>query len=400
LATLSGQKILLGVTGGIAAYKACELVRELKTRGGEVRVVMTPAAGEFVTPLTFQALSGHPVSQNLLDTEEESAMSHIALARWADRIVVAPASANFLARLAAGMADDLLSTLCLARTAPLILAPAMNQAMWLNPATKANVATLTSRGIGFLGPAEGSQACGETGPGRMMEPKDIADHLEGLDTPGPLAGVRVLVTAGPTREPLDPVRYLTNRSSGKMGYAVAEAALAAGAHVTLVSGPTGLASPKGVRRIDVESAAAMHEAVMDEVAGMDLLIAAAAVADYAPETAPQKLKKSSQTIALSLHRTPDILAEVASLPSRPFTVGFAAETENLEAHARQKLLAKNLDLIAANQVGEGLGFDTDDNALLVLWAHGHQHLDKAPKRRLAERLISLIADHYHAKHSA
>lgn len=400
MATLSGQKILLGVTGGIAAYKACELVRELKARGSEVRVVMTAAASEFVTPLTFQALSGHPVSQNLLDSDQESAMNHIALARWADRIVVAPASANFLARLATGMADDLLSTLCLARTAPLILAPAMNQAMWLNPATKANVATLNSRGISFLGPAEGSQACGETGPGRMMEPQEIADRLEGPNAPGPLSGLQVLVTAGPTREPIDPVRYLTNRSSGKMGYAIAEAALAAGGQVTLVSGPTGLASPRGVRRIDVESAAAMHKAVMKEVAQADLFIAAAAVADYAPETAPQKLKKSAEAMALHLHRTPDILADVASLSNRPFTVGFAAETEHLEAHAREKLLAKNLDLIAANQVGEGLGFDVDDNALLVLWATGHQHLDRAPKRRLAEHLISLIAHHYHAKHSA
>lgn len=397
---LFGQNILLGVTGGIAAYKACELVRELKSRGCDVRVVMTPAASEFVTALSFQALSGHPVSQHLLDPEAESAMSHIALARWADHIVVAPASADFMARLAAGMADDLLSTLCLARTAPLILAPAMNQAMWLNSATESNVATLTSRGVIFLGPIEGSQACGETGPGRMMEPKDIADHLEGLKMPGPLAGVRVLVTAGPTREAIDPVRYLTNRSSGKMGYAVAEAALAAGAHVTLVSGPTRLKAPRGARLIDVESAAAMREAVMSEIERVDLFIGAAAVADYAPQTAPEKLKKSSATMALQLHRTPDILAEVAALPHRPFTVGFAAETEALEAHARQKLFTKNLDLIAANQVGDGLGFDVEENALLVLWADGQQPLDKAPKRRLAERLISLIADHYHAKHPA
>lgn len=400
MATLSGQNILLGVTGGIAAYKACELVRELKSRGSDVRVAMTPAAREFVTPLSFQALSGHPVSENLLDPDEESAMSHIALARWADRIVVAPASADFMARLAAGMADDLLSTLCLARSAPLILAPAMNQAMWLNAATQANAATLRARGVTLLGPAEGAQACGDTGPGRMMEPQEIADHLEGLASPGPLRGIRVLVTAGPTREAIDPVRYLTNRSSGKMGYAVAEAALAAGARVTLVSGPTGLNIPKGARRIEVESAADMHEAVMAEVNQCDLFIAAAAVADYAPEIAPQKLKKSSAEMALSLHRTPDILAEVAALPKRPFTVGFAAETENLEAHAREKLVAKNLDLIAANQVGEGLGFDVDDNALLVLWAEGHLHLDRAPKRRLAENLISLIAEHYHAKHPA
>lgn len=400
MANLSGQKILLGVTGGIAAYKACELVRELKSRGGEVRVVMTPAASEFVTPLTFQALSGHPVSQNLLDPEEESAMSHIALARWADCILVAPASADFMARLSAGMANDLLSTLCLARTAPLILAPAMNQAMWMNSATQSNVATLKSRGLQFLGPAEGLQACGETGPGRMMEPKDIADRLEGLTGPGPLTDVRVLITAGPTREAIDPVRYLTNRSSGKMGYAVAEAALAAGASVTLISGPTTLLAPRGVRMVSVESADSMHQAVMAEVTHSDLFIAAAAVADYAPETAPQKLKKSSTEMALSLHRTPDILAEVSALPDRPFTVGFAAETEDLEAHARQKLITKNLDLIAANQVGDGLGFEVEDNALLVLWAHGQQHLDKAPKRHLAEQLISLIADHYHAKHPA
>ncbi len=400
MANLSGQKILLGVTGGIAAYKACELVRELKSRGGEVRVVMTPAASEFVTPLTFQALSGHPVSQNLLDPEEESAMSHIALARWADCILVAPASADFMARLSAGMANDLLSTLCLARTAPLILAPAMNQAMWMNSATQSNVATLKSRGLQFLGPAEGLQACGETGPGRMMEPKDIADRLEGLTGPGPLTDVRVLITAGPTREAIDPVRYLTNRSSGKMGYAVAEAALAAGASVTLISGPTTLLAPRGVRMVSVESADSMHQAVMAEVTHSDLFIAAAAVADYAPETAPQKLKKTSTEMALSLHRTPDILAEVSALPDRPFTVGFAAETEDLEAHARQKLITKNLDLIAANQVGDGLGFEVEDNALLVLWAHGQQHLDKAPKRHLAEQLISLIADHYHAKHPA
>lgn len=398
--TLSGPHILLGVTGGIAAYKACELVRELKSRGYDVRVVLTPAAGEFVTPLSFQALSGHPVSQHLLDPEAESAMSHIALARWADQIVVAPASADFMARLAAGMANDLLSTLCLARTAPLILAPAMNQAMWLNSATQANVATLKSRGVRFFGPLEGAQACGETGPGRMMEPKDIADQLDDLKRPGPLSGVRVLITAGPTREAIDPVRYLTNRSSGKMGYAVAEAALAAGAEVTLVSGPTGLTAPKGSRRIDVESAAAMHHAVMSEIDRIDLFIAAAAVADYAPEAAPEKLKKSSEILALNLHRTPDILAEVAALPKRPFTVGFAAETEALETNARKKLMTKSLDLIAANPVGQGLGFEVDDNALLVLWADGQKQLDKAPKRHLAERLISLIADHYHAKHSA
>ena len=398
--TLSGQNILLGVTGGIAAYKACELVRELKSRGSDVRVVMTPAASEFVTPLSFQALSGHPVSQHLLDPEEESAMSHIALARWADQVVAAPASADFMARLAAGMADDLLSTLCLASQAPLTLAPAMNQAMWLNPATLDNVATLRSRGVRFLGPAEGSQACGETGPGRMLEPRDIADQLEGSDPPGPLSGIRVLVTAGPTREAIDPVRYLTNRSSGKMGYAVAEAALAAGARVTLVSGPTGLSSPQGIRRIDVESAAAMHEAVMGEIDQVDLFIGAAAVADYAPEPLKEKLKKSAVTLSLNLSRTPDILAEVAQLPRRPFTVGFAAETERLEVHAREKLRTKNLDLIAANQVGKDLGFDVDENALLVLWADGQQQLDKAPKRSLAQRLISLIADHYHAKHPA
>jgi phosphopantothenoylcysteine decarboxylase / phosphopantothenate---cysteine ligase len=400
LATLSGQKILVGVTGGIAAYKAAELVRELRTRDADVRVVMTPGAQEFVSALTFQALTGQPVYRELFDLEEESAMGHITLARWPDQIVIAPASANFMARLAHGMADDLLSTLCLASRAPITLTPAMNQVMWLNPATQDNVAVLKARGHRFLGPAEGVQACGETGPGRMLEPRQIADHIESGATQGALSGLKVLITAGPTREPIDPVRYLTNRSSGRMGYAIAEAARTEGAEVILVSGPTALPAPCGVVRQNVETAREMHDAVMQAVGQTDIFIGTAAVADYAPEPLAQKLKKTTAELHLALQKTPDILATVAARKDRPFTVGFAAETEALETYARRKLVEKDLDLIAANQVGQGLGFDTEDNALLVLWPEGQKQLSRAPKRLLANQLISLIADHYHAKHPA
>lgn len=400
MATLSGQKILVGVTGGIAAYKAAELVRELRARDADVRVVMTSGAQEFVTALTFQALTGQPVYRELFDLEEESAMGHITLARWPHQIVIAPASANFMARLAQGMADDLLSTLCLASRAPITLAPAMNQVMWLNPATQDNVAILKARGHRFLGPAEGVQACGETGPGRMLEPRQIADHIDSGAAQGVLSGLRVLITAGPTREPIDPVRYLTNRSSGRMGYALAEAARAEGAEVTLVSGPTALPVPFGIVRQNVETAREMHDAVMQAVEQTDIFIGTAAVADYAPEPLAQKMKKSTAELHLALQKTPDILATVAARKDRPFTVGFAAETEALETYARRKLVEKDLDLIAANQVGQGLGFDTEDNALLVLWPEGQKQLSRAPKRLLANQLISLIADHYHAKHPA
>ena len=400
MATLSGQKILVGVTGGIAAYKAAELVRELRARDADVRVVMTSGAQEFVTALTFQALTGQPVYRELFDLEEESAMGHITLARWPDQIVIAPASANFMARLAQGMADDLLSTLCLASRAPITLAPAMNQVMWLNAATQDNVAILKARGYRLLGPTEGAQACGETGPGRMLEPREIADHIASEAPQGVLSGLRVLITAGPTREPIDPIRYLTNRSSGRMGYAIAEAAKAEGAEVTLVSGPTALPPPSGMVLQNVETAREMHDAVMQAVGQTDIFIGTAAVADYAPEPLAQKMKKSTAELQLALQKTPDILATVAAGKDRPFTIGFAAETEALETYARQKLVEKDLDLIAANQVGQGLGFDTEDNALLVLWAQGQKQLSRAPKRLLANQLISLIADHYHAKHPA
>ena len=401
MSALSGQKILLGVTGGIAAYKAAELVRQLRGAGAEVRVVMTRAATEFVTPLTFQALSGHPVHLELLDAGEESAMGHIHLARWADRVLIAPASADVIARLRAGLADDLLTTVCLATTAPIVVAPAMNQAMWQHPATRDNVATLKSRGVRFLGPAEGSQACGETGPGRLLEPADIVEALVSESGSDRLAGVRVLISAGPTREPIDPVRYLTNRSSGKMGVALAHAALAAGATVTLVSGPTALPAPAGVEWVEVETAAQMAEAVLGRAGHADIYIGAAAVADYAPEPALHKIKKEMDRLTLNLVRTRDILAAVAAMTdSRPFTVGFAAETRDLETHARGKLVAKALDMVAANQVGDGMGFEVDDNAFYVCWPGGETRLLTAPKSTLAQQLITLIADRYHAQHSA
>ena len=401
MSALTGQKILLGVTGGIAAYKAAELVRQLRGAGAEVRVVMTRAATEFVTPLTFQALSGHPVHLELLDAGEESAMGHIHLARWADRVLIAPASADVMARLRVGLADDLLTTVCLATTAPIVLAPAMNQAMWQHPATRDNVATLQSRGFRFLGPAEGSQACGETGPGRLLEPAEIVEALVRESGLGRLAGVHVLISAGPTREPIDPVRYLTNRSSGKMGVALAHAALAADARVTLVSGPTALPAPAGAEWVEVETAAQMADAVLGRAGNADIYIGAAAVADYAPEPALHKIKKETDRLILNLVRTRDILAAVAAMKdSRPFTVGFAAETRDLETYARGKLVAKALDMVAANQVGDGMGFEVDDNAFYICWPGGETRLPTAPKSTLAQQLITLIADRYHAQHSA
>ena len=398
MSTLQDRHIVLGVTGGIAAYKSAELVRRLRDAGAQVRVAMTAAAQAFVTPLTFQALSGNRVHTTLLDTEAEAAMGHIELARWADAVLVAPASADFLARLAHGLADDLLATLCLATAAPIVVAPAMNRQMWAAPATAENVATLRRRGVRLLGPAEGGQACGETGPGRMVEPVDLVRGLSALFMPPLLAGQRVVVTAGPTREPLDPVRFLTNRSSGKMGYAVAEAAAAAGAEVTLVSGPVALAPPAGVCTVRVESAAEMLAAVLEVVPGADLFIATAAVADYRPaEAAGQKIKKSAERLELRLERNPDILATVAALAERPFCVGFAAETDNVVAYARGKLQAKGLDLVAANQVGGGLGFDRDENALTLIWADGERVLPEAPKVALARSLIEVIAERMHAR---
>lgn len=399
----AGPRVLLAVGGGIAAYKAAELVRRLREHGCEVRVVMTRAAAAFVGPLTFQALSGHPVRQDLLDPAAEAGMDHIELARWAERLVVAPATADLIARLAAGLADDLPTTLALASAAPLYLAPAMNQAMWRHPATQDNLEVLRRRGCSILGPVEGGQACGDLGPGRMLEPEAIAEAvaapLEAVaPTSGPLDGARVLVTAGPTREPLDPVRFLSNRSSGRMGYALAEALAGLGARVTLVSGPTGLPAPIRVDRVLVETAAQMHTAVMERIGACDLFAAAAAVADYRPvEPARHKMKKTEGELRLHLVRNPDILAEVAARPLAPFTVGFAAETDQVEDSARDKLRSKGLDMIAANRVGgpQG-GFERDENALVVLWREGRRELPLMPKTQLARELAQLIAERYAA----
>ena len=394
MATQVPTRILLGVTGGIAAYKSAELVRRLRDRGAEVQVVMTTGARQFVTPLTFQALSGRPVRTDLWDDAAEAAMGHIELARWADQVLIAPASADFLARLAHGLADDLLTTLCLATGAPLSVAPAMNRLMWANAATQANVALLRSRGVTVLGPAEGDQACGETGPGRMLEPAEILDALAPRGAVNrALAGLKVLITAGPTRERIDPVRFITNRSSGKMGFAVAEAAREAGAEVVLVSGPVNVATPPGVRRVDVETAGQMMDAVDEHLAGTDIFIAAAAVSDYRPvQCASEKIKKTSDSLTLAVTRTTDILATVAAGAPRPFVVGFAAETQNVERNALVKIEGKRLDMIAANQVGDNLAFDCEDNALTVFWPGGRQELGHAQKRQLAAALVSLIAE--------
>jgi len=391
---MQGKRILLGVTGGIAAYKSADLVRRLRDLGAEVQVVMTAAAREFVTPLTFQALSGRVVRTELWDPAAEAAMGHIELARWAELVLVAPASADFLARLAAGRADDLLATLCLATSSPIAVAPAMNRLMWDSAATQANIATLVSRGVRVFGPAEGEQACGEVGLGRMLEPLELATLSAGMLAPsGPLSGRRVLVTAGPTRERIDPVRFVSNRSSGKMGFAVAQAAREAGAEVVLISGPVALPAPPGVRRIDVESAAEMLSAVLREVDGADFLISTAAVADYRPAHPPQqKIKKSAEQLAVEMERTVDIIGTVAARTPRPFVVGFAAETESVEQHARGKMLKKNLDMIAANEVGHDKAFDCEDNELIVLWRSGRRQLARAPKSQLARELVALIVE--------
>lgn len=406
---LAKKQILLGVCGGIAAYKSADLVRRLRAAGACVRVVMTPAAREFVGERTFQALSGEPVWCDWRD--DRTGMDHIDLARWADRILIAPATADTLAKLAQGRADDLLSAICLASERPPVVAPAMNQAMWCNAATRDNVKTLRHRKIAMWGPAEGDQACGETGPGRMLEPVELVQRLSDSFSSGALAGVRVLVTAGPTREPIDPVRYLSNRSSGKMGYAVAEAAREAGADVVLISGPTALDTPVGMETVRVETAAEMLDAVQGQLAtGCDLFIATAAVADYRPSTpASNKIKKKTETLSLPLQPVTDILARVARSEPRPFCVGFAAETENLLSCAQKKRMSKGVELIAANPVGAGLGFDADDNELLLVWEGGSKTLERAPKTRLARQLVKHIADLYtsgtktqepHAEHSA
>jgi phosphopantothenoylcysteine decarboxylase/phosphopantothenate--cysteine ligase len=394
---MKGKRILLGVTGGIAAYKSADLVRRLREHGAQVQVVMTAGAREFVTPTTFQALSGRPVRSDLWDAAHEAAMGHIELARWAELLLVAPASADFLARLAHGLADDLLSTLALATSAPIAVAPAMNHLMWSNAATQANVALLQQRGVRVFGPGVGDQACGETGAGRMLEPLEIAAAIAPLlRQDGPLSGQRVLVTAGPTRECIDPVRFVSNRSSGKMGFALAQALQQAGAEVVLVSGPVQLTTPFGVQRVDVESAEQMFTAVQRELPGTSIFIGTAAVADYRPaQCATQKIKKTSESIGLEMTRTTDILAHVSASTPRPFVVGFAAETHSVEQHARAKLLAKNLDMIAANEVGHAKAFDCDHNALLVLWRGGGRiELPDSSKTELANALTNVIVERF------
>lgn len=395
------RKILLGVTGGIAAYKSPDLVRRLAERGADVQVVMSHGAQQFVTALTFQAVSGKPVRTDLWDVAAEAAMGHIELARWADEIVVAPATAEFLARLAHGLANDLLTTLCLATTAPITVAPAMNRQMWANPATQANVGLLKERGVRVLGPASGEQACGEVGVGRMLEPTHIVEEIyAALPVDGVLKGLKVVITAGPTREGIDPVRFISNRSSGKMGYAVAAAAREAGAKVVLVTGPVQIPTPPGIERVDVESAEQMLAAAQKHVVGADIFIAAAAVSDYrCTEIAREKIKKTSDNtnMTLALTRAPDVLATIAKSESPPFLVGFAAETENVERNALLKLNAKSLDMIAANKVGEGLGFDKDDNALTLYWRGGKQELSLTSKAALARQLVDVIAQRYKSR---
>jgi phosphopantothenoylcysteine decarboxylase / phosphopantothenate---cysteine ligase len=395
---LADRRILLGVTGGIAAYKAAELLRRLQDAGAEVRVVMTRHAGEFVTPMTFQALSGHPVRDALFDPAHEAAMGHIELARWPDLIVVAPCSANTLAKAALGLADNLLTTLLVATDKPVMIAPAMNRLMWAHPATQAHAATLAARGVTLVGPGDGIQACGEIGAGRMSEPNAIRDAVIALlasPAAGPLSGKKAVITAGPTREAIDPVRFITNRSSGKQGFALASALHALGAEVTLVSGPVNLPTPAGVTRMDVETAAQMLAAVQRAAPSADILVSAAAVADYrVSDVAGQKIKKSADTMDLNLVRNADILATVRAAHPALFMVGFAAETERVAEFARDKLTRKHLNLIAANQVGEGLAFDVDTNALQVFWADGEQTIAQGPKQAVANQLADLIAHHY------
>lgn len=394
---LQNKNILLGICGGIAAYKTPDLVRKLKAQGASVRVVVTASASSFVSSLSLQAVSGYPVADDLLDPAAEAAMGHIELARWADLLLIAPTTANTMAKLAHGLADDLLSTLALATTAKIILAPAMNQQMWQAAATQENLKTLTLRGIQFIGPDQGEQACGEVGPGRMVEPEDIAKRIATQFSVNQLlTGKKIVITAGPTREHIDPVRYITNHSSGKMGFAIAEAAKQAGAEVILVSGPVNVKPPTVDKFIAINTAEQMLDSVMAEMSDCDIFIGCAAVADYKPtESVDHKIKKSNIELTLTFVRNPDILATVASLVKAPFTVGFAAETQNVAEYAKDKMTRKNLDMIAANDVSQqDIGFNSDQNALTVYWKGGEKHLEKADKNTLAERLISTIVERY------
>lgn len=401
--TLNGKHILFGLTGGIAAYKAAECVRLLRKNGAEVRVVMTESAKQFITPITLQALSGYPVRDSLFDTDAEAAMGHIELARWADVVCVAPASANMIAKLSHGLADDLLTTLCLATQAPLVIAPAMNQQMWTHAATQTNITTLCERGVMLLGPASGEQACGDVGLGRMVEACDIAEAIAERLIPGAqvLAGKKIILTAGPTREAIDPVRYISNHSSGKMGYALAIAARDAGAEVTLISGPVDIAAPEGVRVVAVITAEEMAQAVNDQIAQCDIFIATAAVSDYRPsEIHTQKIKKQQATLQLELTRNPDIVASVAQRGDAPFTVGFAAETNHVIDYARKKLIDKKCDMVIANQVNmTNSGFGSDNNTVTVITADQQQALPTMAKTALAKTLIATITEKYHAKYS-
>lgn len=394
---LHNKNILLGICGGIAAYKCAELTRRLKDQGANVRVVMTQSAKAFITPLTMQAVSGNPVSDSLLDPAAEAGMGHIELAKWADLILVAPASANTIARLTAGIGDDLLSTLCLATPAPIAIAPAMNQQMYLAAATQANLATLKQRGVLIWGPAQGQQACGDVGPGRMLEPNELVEHcLQQLNPNQDYAGINILITAGPTREPLDPVRYLSNHSSGKMGYALAQAAQQAGANVTLISGPVNLTAPPGVTLVSVNTALEMHHAAISRSAQHDIFIGCAAVADYRPESvADNKIKKSNDELVVKMVKNPDILADIANSKQRPFCVGFAAETQDIEHYAKGKLARKNLDLIAANDVAKaGQGFNAEQNSLIVFSKTDATTIPLANKLEVANALLSLVLTHY------
>ena len=397
--SLSGKKILLGISGGIAAYKCADLTRRLIERGAQVQVVMTPAAKEFITPLTMQAVSGRPVSDSLLDPAAEASMGHIELAKWADLILLAPATSDLIARLRAGMGNDLLTTLILASNAPIAVAPAMNQQMYANVATQENISTLTQRGMMIWGPAAGQQACGDVGYGRMLEPMELVAHCEAFFGPKPLQNIKLAITAGPTREAIDPVRYISNHSSGKMGFAIAEAAANMGADVTLISGPVALATPANVTRIDVESAEQMYKAAMEHAVINDIFISCAAVADYRPsQIADQKIKKTddSDQMQIVMVKNPDIVASVAALKDkRPFTVGFAAETQDIKKYALGKLAKKNLDMICANDVSvEGLGFNSNDNALHLYWKNGEQALGTACKQHLAKQLLDIVVKQY------
>jgi phosphopantothenoylcysteine decarboxylase / phosphopantothenate---cysteine ligase len=402
MSSLTNKQILLGVTGGIAAYKSADLVRRLQDAGAHVRVVMTPAAQEFITPLTLQALSGNPVHTALLDPAAEAGMGHIQLARWADLILIAPASADFIARLAQGFGNDLLTTLCLATQAPIALAPAMNQGMWGNASTQHNVQILCERKVKIFGPAEGSQACGDLGLGRMLEPLQLCEAAASLFQTGLLAGKKVVITAGPTREAIDPVRYISNYSSGKMGYALAQAAMEAGAKTVLISGPTALPVPARVEFIAATSAAEMLQASLNQAQGCDIFIAAAAVADYRPaQIAAQKIKKTAaDSLTLTLVKNPDIVANVvansAAHEHKMFTVAFAAESENLLSNAQRKLHDKNVALIIANNIeSSAIGFNSDDNAVTVIDRQETIEFSQRSKQQLARDLIALIAQKYH-----